>query len=495
MPGSVFGVRITAGGGRSLECLSSSGRRAEQMTRKALTGIFWVAVLLMLVGITRGIIGSSKEDEPRYDLDCAHRRIEPTGAAGHVLRIALVQMAVAAHTEAVLDAVEIPLLPGREFVAGFGCQTSSVPQTTRFSSTFHVGPSTSRRNLRARRLPDGFAGISLDVELEGIYHGVWEGLHLLSLEDFDGERYKYGPGYRSGGSCHLPVHAAAMRENVPIARVYPDKGLAFFAIVTPARSDVVAEPGRLQVWREVFSELDQLEPVPDRAAIDEAVANLGPRLEREERTGNDFLAYGPLVDLLGAALVLRDHEASALVQERLAAQPGLLDSIREAGLPPPRSHVSRWFIEKAGAEWFDCVTGWMVDPEKLPPYSYFPPTHVRILDLTDEPAVAAACVDRLEPLLRHSGVREYVLSLDRLGRTEEVQAEFSRLRLMVMQGLSAPWSVALRSPVLLWGYSLLVPLLALLLVVGIRSNADLRPDFPSRGLLVLLAVGSQVPPA
>ena len=462
------------------------------MTRTSLKVIAATAFCLLLIGTARGLHEALNPDEPEYELDCQHRRDDLFPGEDHVLRLALVQMAVAAHTEAVLDAVEIPLRRGRDFTADIGCQTPREPsESSRFGSgTGIAGLGDQRRSsARARRLPEGFAGISLDLQLEGTYHGTHEGLHLLVFEDFDGTGYRFGLGYSGGGSCNLSVHCAAMSEDVPIARVYPDQGLAFFALVTSEGSEHVARPGCLDAWRSAFEGLRHLEPVPDRAAVERAVEALQPAGEHEEYHANDFLAYGPLLDLLGAALVLRDHDSAAVAREELTEDPDLLDRIREAGLPWPENHLSESFLRQVGQSWLDLVAGWTIDLARLPSFQYFPAIGIRILDLTDDPAVASASVDRMESLLRHTGVKAYVMGVDSLGRTDAVQEQFARLRGMVVGTLPAPWSLVLRSPIWLLVYCLLAPLAALL-VVSVPSRTTIRSHAVSRPLLVLLAIGS-----
>ncbi len=462
------------------------------MTRTSLKVIAVTAFCLVLVGTTRGFIEASSPDEPEYELDCRHRSVDVFPGGDYMLRLALVQMAVEAHTEAVLDAVEIPLRQGVDFTADIGCQTPREPSSLPgLGIGTGFGGSGNRRGnaTRLRRLPEGFAGISLDLQLDGIYHGAHEGLHLLVFEDFDGHCTRFGPGYTSGGTCDLPVHCAAMLEDVPFARVYLKEGLALFAVVTSRSSEHVGEPGRLDAWRSAFEEMRHLEPVVDRAAIEDAVESLTPTDGHDAYRADDFLAFGPLLNLLGASFVLRDHASAAFARGLFIEEPDLLDRIRAAGLPSPEDHVSRRFLRHAGGDWLEFVTGWMIDPERLPSFPSFPAVHLRLLDLTDDPAVAAASVERLESLLHYTGVKSYVLGVESLGRTDAVQGEYARLRGMVVRGLPTPWNLVLRSSGWLLAYSLVVPLLALL-VVSVRSSTTIRFHGVSRPLIVLLAIGS-----
>lgn len=478
------------------------------MILKSLQQLALIGLVLMVAGVgySWGLERAKRARETTegpgaaWRLDCRDtRRVGFPSRDGYVLRLALFGFSRAGVEEALLDAVEVQMGPDNRFEFTMGYATIPDPQQTRreqLSGTY-MRETWQARIPRRRRLPPAFDGLQLLLKIQGVHHGQAEGMHLLTWRDDETYEYRFGHGSTvgsAGATVILPEHSAAMQEDVPIARMYLQGRLALFAVVTRYSSPVVAHPHERAEWRKAFQRLDTLPDLMDREDVAAAVEALAPVHQRQLLEEGDFQAYGPLLDSLTAAWVLGDARSLQEVRGRFAAVPGLLAKLREGVLIETSGTYARWFQDQMARPWLDFVSAWMNgSPGSLPDRdSDLRRWGLRLLELTDDPGFASRLVDSLGRRPNAGKITKSVLEHDALGQTEATRAEYARLRRAVVGTLDPPWSLALRSPVTLVLYCLLVPLLALW-VFFLRTWVPSGEGFRiTRGFLFLLWILSFV---
>ncbi len=440
------------------------------MDRQSLNSILVIAVGTMVIGVAYMLLESQRGgQEVVYEYDDSSLRTEFAAkrSSGYVLRVALLKLG--AQSEVVLDSAQVMLSKGEPFAVDLGFRTPPEQQAADQSSylggmNHFSSPDDWQSEIRnSRPVPKDYQNFALQLKLSGIYDGGLEGLHLVSFNEFSGHHEDWTPGSSSGGTLHLPMHQAAMRENVPIARVYLSRGLAFFAVVTHREGGVARSWGKRESWQTAFAAAATKEPLADREAIASAVSKLGPKLKGGSSTAANYLDYGPLCDLFAAGFALRDPDSIAYVRSQFEAQPELLREVLKAAAPDDTTYATSWYLKQVGGKWADFVSGWFggaVDPEII---QSVPP--LRVIELTKDVSLARQVVDATIGQRRYRNPTVTVLELHELGQTEGVRAEYRRLRSETIATLPFPWCFILQSDVRLLWYCLIVPLLVLLAVM------------------------------
>lgn len=467
------------------------------MKTRSLQALALLAFLMMLISITDDFEPASPK--PVFRLDAGDPvMLDQYASSPYVLRLALAKVADGGDNDAILLSAEIGLEEKGEIEAKLGFRTPSEVEIP-FEQN-QSGPSALRLRegavVSSRPLPPEFHDLLVDLELHGTWHGVFKGLHLLSIPRLHLSRRVSGTGFSEWLGFNRLGHHAVLLEDAPIARLDVDLGLALFAVITRRGSQVVARPGQREDWRLAFEAARDRSPVLDRRAVQAAVDRLDPHEERRRHPrleSNDFLAYGPLLDLLTASFVLDDPDGIRFVSGRLQSDPELLDRIQAAGLAESARDRSGRFVREVAQRWMGWVSSWMAGQYRDWPGQGASPNgeQMRLLSLTQDAAFADQIVDDLVSRSVGRRLGAWLLATQVFGRTDLVRSRYQLVREKAFSELPLPWSFLAPSLPRLLAWVLLFPLLALLVVL-LRPIPKLPRLRVTRVLILVLALGSFV---